>query len=72
MFPALDLAQLPAMLLKDRINLPLCNLAGVEMAALPPSTLAEMIERYPYIIENFPGLQALEADPIPLIWAKLR
>jgi hypothetical protein len=47
------------------------SLAGIEMLALQPYQLAELIEKYPYIDENYPGIIALEADPIRLIWASI-
>lgn len=44
------------------------KLAGVELPALTQPVLQEMIGRSPYLGENFPGIQALEADPIVLRW----
>lgn len=44
------------------------KLAGVELPALTQLVLQEMIGRSPYLGENFPGIQALEADPIVLRW----
>ena len=47
------------------------HLAGVEMAALPQNVLQEILVRSPGLKKDFPGIRALEADPIPLIWTNL-
>ncbi|MEP1080041.1 GIY-YIG nuclease family protein [Leptolyngbya sp. PL-A3] len=45
-------------------------LAGVEMLALQTSQLVALIEKHPFLHENYPGMAALEADPIRLIWTR--
>lgn len=45
-------------------------LAGVEMFALQPSQLVALMEKHPFLDENYPGIAALKADPIRLIWAQ--
>jgi hypothetical protein len=44
------------------------TLAGVELMALQPYQLSALMEQYSYIEECYPGIAALESDPIPLIW----
>jgi hypothetical protein len=45
-----------------------CSLAGVEMLALQSMQLEALISQFPYLAENYPGITALETDPIPLLW----
>ena len=46
-----------------------CTLAGIEMQALQGSQLEAILAEFPYVAENYPGITALKADPIPLLWA---
>lgn len=46
------------------------SIAGVEMLALQPMQLEALLEEVSYLGENYPGISALEADPIKLIWAQ--
>lgn len=48
------------------------SLAGVEMLALQATQLEALMVEAPYLAQNYPGITALTADPIPLIWAQLQ
>ncbi|MEP0873814.1 GIY-YIG nuclease family protein [Trichocoleus desertorum AS-A10] len=46
------------------------KLAGIEILALPETALEEAFVKSPFLKDNYPGLTALEFDPIPLLWRK--
>lgn len=46
------------------------TVAGVEMLALTESELANILNQYPFLRENYPRISALKHDPIPLLWSK--
>ncbi|MGG6294981.1 GIY-YIG nuclease family protein [Leptolyngbya sp. AN02str] len=45
------------------------SLAGVGILALQPKQLEMMVEKAPYLIDNYPGIQVLIHDPIRLLWS---
>ncbi|NEQ29253.1 MAG: GIY-YIG nuclease family protein [Microcoleus sp. SIO2G3] len=47
-------------------------LAGVEMLALQPMQLEALILEAPFLAQNYPGMTALAADPIPLLWTPVQ
>lgn len=46
------------------------TVAGVEIPTLNESELTNILNRYPFIRENYPRISVLEHDPIPLRWTK--
>ena len=46
-----------------------CTLAGIEIQALQGAQLEAILAEFPYVAESYPGITALKADPIPLLWA---
>lgn len=46
------------------------TVAGVEIPTLIESELANILNRYPFVKENYPRISVLEHDPIPLFWSK--
>lgn len=46
------------------------TLAGVEMLVLSELELTKILDKYPFIKENYLRVCALKYDPIPLLWSK--
>jgi hypothetical protein len=47
------------------------RLAGIELLALQQPALEALTQEFPFLLENYPRLLALESDPIPLVWTRL-
>ena len=46
------------------------TVAGVEMPTLIESELTNILNKYPFVKETYPGVSMLKHDPIPLLWTK--
>ena len=46
------------------------TVAGVEMPTLIESELTNILNKYPFVKETYPGVSMLKHDTIPLLWTK--
>lgn len=51
-------------------NVVIQTVAGVEMPTLNESELANILNKFPFLRENYPRVSILKHDPIPLLWSK--